>query len=118
MNAARAGKEGEDRAAAFLEGKGLRILERNYRNRRGEIDLIGFHEGYLVFVEVKYRRNAEAGLPEEAVGLQKQRQICRVADHYRAVHGIGDDRPIRYDVIAMCGERIAWYPNAFFHIYR
>ncbi len=101
--------------AAYLEDRGVEILERNYRNRYGEVDLIGKHEGYLVFVEVKYRATLAKGSPQEAVGLQKQRRICAVADYYRCVHGIPLSTPIRYDVAAVLGEQVTWYRNAFPH---
>jgi putative endonuclease len=111
------GATGEDKAAAFLMNHQMRIMERNYRTRRGEIDIIGKHEGYLVFVEVKSRTTLRKGMPEEAVTLSKQRTICRTADFYRINHGYPDTLPIRYDVLAITGENITWYQNAFPHIY-
>lgn len=111
------GSEKERLAAAYLEAHGMRILEHNYRTRHGEIDLIGRHKGYLVFVEVKYRRGDTAGNALDAVDYRKQCQICRTADTYRAVHRISADCGIRYDVLAIQGERITWIPNAFDHIY-
>lgn len=95
----------------------MEILKQNYRSRRGEIDLIGRHDGYLVFVEVKYRASGRRGTPQEAVGSAKQRVICRVADYYRCTHGIRLSTPVRYDVVAVLGEEICWYQNAFPHIY-
>lgn len=103
----------EELAAAFLAGKGMRILEQNYRDRRGELDIIGVHEGYLVFVEVKYRATGDKGSPQEAVGPRKQRTICAVADHYRYLHRMGADVPVRFDVVAVLGDEICWYRNAF-----
>ena len=104
-----------------LESEGMKISEKNFRCRQGEIDVIGFHEGYLVFVEVKYRAE-NAGHAAEAVTEAKQRKICRTADYYRYRHGIGEDRAMRYDVVAMQGTendlRIDWYKNAFFHRFR
>ncbi len=105
-------------AAAFLEAKGAKILEKNYRCRQGEIDLIARDEGYLVFVEVKYRSSRDKGAPEAAVGSQKQRKICAVADYYRLTHGLGDGTAVRYDVLAMEGREISWIRNAFPHHYR
>ena len=55
MNKRTVGKEYEERACRYLEDRGFRTAERNFRCRQGEIDIIGYHEGYLVFVEVKYR---------------------------------------------------------------
>ncbi len=117
MNKREIGTKTEELAAAYLEGRGVRIIARNFRIRQGEIDLIGYQEGYLVFFEVKYRTSRVKGLPEEAVGLQKQKQICRVADYYRSTRRIPLSTPIRYDVIAMEQDTVRWYQNAFEHIY-
>ena len=75
MNRREIGTAYEEAAAVFLEGKGVRILEKNFRCREGEIDLIGRDGEYLVFFEVKYRKNADAGFPAEAVGIAKQKKI-------------------------------------------
>lgn len=116
MNKRMLGQSKEQEAAAFLKQKGMDILECNYRNRSGEIDIIGRHEGYLVFVEVKYRQNANKGSALEAVDIRKQRQICKVANYYRMTHGIGEFTPMRYDVVGIEGDEITWIPNAFYHI--
>lgn len=116
MNTRQIGAGQEEKAAGYLEAQGMQILERNFRNRQGEIDLIGRHEGYLVFVEVKYRSSKRQGLPAEAVDLRKQRKICKVADYYRMIHHIGDNAAIRYDVVAMEADKIEWIQNAFYHI--
>lgn len=118
MNNRKVGSAQEDRAAAYLQDQGMEILERNFRNRSGEIDMIGRHEGYLVFVEVKYRSGNSQGSPAEAVDFRKQRQICKVADYYRMMHQLDDQTPIRYDVVAILGEQIRWVQNAFYHIGR
>lgn len=118
MNRRRVGTDGESRAAAFLREQGVTLLERNYRSRNGEIDLIGRDGEYLVFFEVKYRSGADMGHPEEAVGVAKQRRICRVADYYRLVRGLPQQTAVRYDVVALEGEQIRWVKNAFPHHYR
>lgn len=117
MNKRASGAAWEQKAAEYLASFGMEIKERNYRNRQGEIDIIGRHEGYLVFVEVKYRRSSEKGRASEAVTLGKQRQICRVADYYRYTHGLGEGTSVRYDVVAIQGDRIEWLKNAFPHVY-
>ncbi len=109
------GRRGEERAALYLERQGMRIAARNFTCRQGEIDVIGFHKGCLVFVEVKYRRDERRGTPESAVTLQKMEKICRTADYYRYLHHYGEERPVRYDVVAVSGEEIRWYENAFEH---
>ncbi len=118
MNTRQIGAEKEELVANYLLHNGMEILERNFRNRQGEIDIIGRHEGYLVFVEVKYRRSNRQGNPAEAVDFRKQRQICKVADYYRMIHGLGEQTMVRYDVIAVMQEEITWIKNAFYHIGR
>ncbi len=117
MNTREKGAAYEQIAAQYLQKHGITIVERNYRNRRGEIDLIGKDGDYTVFIDVKYRKDSEAGQPAEAVNYGKQRKICNVADYYRMVHHMGDFTPVRYDVVAICGAEITWYQNAFEHIY-
>lgn len=117
MNKRQLGAEKEHLAAEYLAKQGVTVLERNFRCRQGEIDLIGKQGEYLIFIEVKYRRDAEKGLALEAVGVAKQRKICRVADYYRTMHGLGDSICVRYDVVAIQGEEVVWIPNAFPHHY-
>lgn len=123
MNKRELGQQYEEKACEYMQKQGFRVLERNFQCRQGEIDIIGEQDGYLVFAEVKYRMTQIAGMAEEAVTYAKQKRICRTADYYRYMHKIGDDRPIRYDVIAIWGnkeakkEEIHWYQNAFWHIY-
>lgn len=113
MNKRETGKKYEHKAAAYLEERGVTLLERNFRCRQGEVDLIVLHENCLVFVEIKYRKNVSHGAPEEAVDKAKQLKICRVSDYYRAAHPTGRERQIRYDVVAVCDDVITWYQNAF-----
>jgi len=94
------GKAGEDLAAKYLEQHGLTIRERNYRFEHGEIDLIAEDGAELVFVEVKARRSATFGTPEEAVTEEKQDRVRAAADGYLYEHDI-DDRPCRFDVVAI-----------------
>lgn len=120
MNTRKKGAEYEQAAAGYLQQFGVKILERNYRSRRGEIDLIGKDGVYTVFFEVKYRRDDRKGAPAEAVNFAKQKTICRVADYYRMTHGMGEFSAVRYDVVAIegiGGEKITWYQNAFPHRY-
>ena len=116
MNTRKIGTEKEQKAASFLTENGLHILTRNFRCRQGEIDIIGMHEGYLVFVEVKYRKTTNCGTALEAVTPAKQGKICRVADYYRYSHRCGMDTPVRYDVLAIQGDEVRWVQNAFPHI--
>ena len=113
INKRQTGTEYESLAVRFLEKQGVKIMERNFRNRFGEIDIIGYEGDYLVFFEVKYRKDDRKGSPIEAVSPKKCHTICRVADFYRMKHGIGEFRPMRFDVIAIRGEDIQWFRNAF-----
>jgi len=99
------GNQGEDIAAAYLSSIGFRIITRNYRNKSGEIDIVAEDKETLVFVEVKTRRSKRFGLPEEAVTLQKQRQIVRAATWYLSHHNMLES-PVRFDIVAVlldCG---------------
>lgn len=113
MNTRTVGADKEETACQYLMQNGLKIKERNFRCRQGEIDIIGYDGAYLVFVEVKYRKDASKGNAVEAVGYRKQRKICRVADYYRMIHRCPDDTPIRFDVVAIDGSEINWFKNAF-----
>lgn len=97
-----AGNQGEEIAAAFLTARGFRILERNFRCRGGEIDIVARNPGdrSLVFVEVKARRDLSYGLPQLAVTPFKQRQISKAALTWLA-RNRQQDASARFDVIAI-----------------
>lgn len=120
MNKRRVGSVYEEKAAEYLEKDGYRILKRNFYCRSGEIDLIASgKEGsgsVLVFVEVKYRFSDSIGLPEEAVTPLKIKKICRAADYYRICNGIPEDHTCRFDVIAIQGDKLRHYKNAFSYV--
>lgn len=113
MNKRQTGSRYEDMAAAFLEQQGYEILNRNYRGTRGEIDMIAKDDRYLVFIEVKYRRDDKKGYPEEAVGLQKQRRIRHTAADYLYSQRYGQDVPCRFDVVSILGTEIRLIRDAF-----
>ena len=117
MNTREIGDKMEAHAAQYLASHGMRIVERNFRGRQGEIDIIGYHGDYLVFVEVKYRKSTSRGGARDAVGTDKQRRICRTADYYRYMHHLDDSTAVRYDVIAIQDDKVDWIQNAFPHIY-
>jgi putative endonuclease len=96
----RIGREGEERAVKLLRREGYRILARNYRCRHGEIDVVAFEQGEIVFVEVKSRQSREKGSALEAVTPAKQRKIARVAEQFLAERDLFD-RPCRFDVVAV-----------------
>ena len=105
----------EQKAGAYLESIGYEILEYNYRCRMGEIDIVARQGGYLVFVEVKYRRDGQTGDPLEAVDRAKQRRISRTAQYYCLTHGYGETTPCRFDVAAVLGTdgEVRLVRNAF-----
>ncbi|HTG01948.1 MAG TPA: YraN family protein [Nitrospirota bacterium] len=109
------GREGEDRAARFLEKKGYRILDRNYSAAGGEIDLIALHNDAVVFVEVKMRTSDAFGAPELAVTPQKQSRMVKAALSYikrKQFHQV----PCRFDVVAISPateKEIELIQNAF-----
>ena len=96
-NKRRVGDKYERLAAEHLQRAGYRIRERNFRCKFGEVDLIAEKDGYLVFVEVKYRSTARYGMPSEAVDARKQKRIRQAAQLYLQRTGQAD-RPLRFDV--------------------
>lgn len=107
------GREYEQQAAAFLIGQGFEIVEYNYRNRQGEIDIIAREGEYLCFVEVKYRGTDQSGYAAEAVNRAKQQNIIRVAQYYLMSHGYSEWTPCRFDVVSIDREHFTLYRNAF-----
>jgi putative endonuclease len=106
------GDDKERLACAYLRDSGLRLLERNYRCRRGEIDLVMRDADTLVFVEVRFRASTRFGTPAETVDVHKQRRLAAAAAHYLQHHPTS--LPCRFDVIAVSGtDRIDWIRNAF-----
>jgi putative endonuclease len=94
------GDAGEDMAMKLLEDKGFRILQRNYRFERGEIDIVAQDRDELVFVEVKSRHTKLFGTPEEAITPEKESFLKRTAEGYLFQHHL-EDTPCRFDVIAI-----------------
>lgn len=117
INKRRTGNTYENRACEYLIKNGVKILERNFRCRTGEIDIIGLDNGTYVFFEVKYRKNTSFGHPAEAVTYKKQQTICRVAGVYRIYKKLAETASFRFDIISILGSDITWYKNAFpYHI--
>ncbi len=119
-NSHRIGLEMENLAAQYLEYKGYHVLERRYKSRLGEIDLIAKRQELLIFVEVKYRKDLENGRPSLAVSALKQQKIRKTAmlywQQYCQRMG-GTDISCRFDVIELWKEngkyRVHHYKNAF-----
>jgi len=107
---------GEDIAARFLKKRGYRILERNYRCRMGEIDIIAMKGGVLFFVEVKTRRDTHRGHPLESITLRKQRQVIKISEFF--LMSYKREVSCRYAVIGVLldqngDSRIDFLPDAF-----
>jgi putative endonuclease len=94
------GRLAEDFAAAFLQGKGYKIIDRNFRSRFGEIDIVAEESGTLVFVEVKARWSQKFGSPVEAVTPQKLYKIRKTAEYYSLVRSRTNQK-MRIDVVAL-----------------
>ncbi len=111
------GESGEDLAVRELTARGYAILDRRYRTRHGEIDIVAEHNATIVFVEVRARASAEFGRAAETVTDQKKRKVTAMAVEYLARHRI-TNRPCRFDVVAIDdalgpAPAIVVYPNAF-----
>jgi putative endonuclease len=94
------GASGEEQACRHLRARGYVILDRNYRCRSGEIDIVARHGATTVFVEVKERRGASHGEAIESVSAGKRRRIVRAASLYAATRGLSE-QPLRFDVVAI-----------------
>lgn len=112
-----AGREAEESVCAYLRESGLEIVERNFRGRGGEIDVIARDGDVLAFVEVRFREEDGHGLPEESVGPAKRRRIVAAARAYLATIPPGSWKEARFDVAAVDGSgrapAIRYYPAAF-----
>lgn len=112
----RLGTLGEQAAAAFLEGKGFRIVAKNHRTRRGEVDLVADDGNVLAFVEVRTRATDAFGSPAATVDLRKQRRIVLAARDFLA-RWQGPERAVRFDVVAVLdaagGPVLEHIPDAF-----
>jgi len=108
---------GEEQAVAYLLREGFEVLERNWRYKRAEIDIVARENGILVFVEVKTRAGTGFGRPEEMVDGRKRRLIIDASQAY--MRAVGYDWEIRFDIVAVIGVpgggcQINLYRDAFF----
>ncbi len=110
------GEWGENTALKFLTGQGLLLVERNFRSPDGEIDLILTDQDQLVMVEVKTRKDAEFGLPEDAITEEKIEHLASAADWFLQKHPDQVDN-WRIDVVSIIGTpnkgepQIEWFQN-------
>jgi putative endonuclease len=113
MRAARDGALAERLAADYLSAQGLTVVERNYRCRMGEVDLILHDRGTLVFAEVRLRSRADFGGAAGSITPSKQSRIVAAARHYLAGK---PERPCRFDVLLLdrlAPDAIEWIKDAF-----
>jgi putative endonuclease len=104
------GQAGEDRALEYLAGRGLSLVERNFRCKVGEIDLVMHDQGCLVFVEVRRRDSRDYGGAIASVTPAKQRRMVRAAQFYLLRYR--QLPPCRFDVVAIDGDGLNWLRNA------
>ena len=118
-NKRQVGDEKETIACDFLIKNNYDVLEKNFRTRQGEIDIVAFHkeQKVLVFVEVKYRKDIRKGHPFEAINLNKIKKICKMSLFYINLKKINVEKTkIRYDVIGILGKKITHLENAFSYL--
>ncbi len=111
----RVGDAGEQRAEAFLRQRGLKPLERNWKCRHGEIDLIMLDRQTLVFVEVRLRTPLGFADSAESVDYHKQRKLIQAASMFLARHPARAEQPCRFDVVGLEGRdgELSWIRDAF-----
>jgi putative endonuclease len=106
------GQKAEEKAALYLKDKGYEILERNYRYRRSEIDIIARKENLIVFVEVKFRSGNSYGDPEISVNEKKGSQVLIGAENYLFEKDWNGE--VRFDIISILSDRsIEHFEDAF-----
>ena len=115
MNTREIGNKYEDLACEYLENEGLRIIERNYRCKIGEIDIKARDdsENCLVFAEVKYRKSSMQGGADFAVDYKKQNKIKKVAGVYLMHRKIASSSFCRFDCVMITGSEVNYVKNAF-----
>jgi len=112
VNKKEQGQEGEGHARSFLEKAGYRFLAANTQTRYGEVDLVMEKGTTVVFVEVRVRGSNSYGSPAETVTKAKQKKVAKAAIAYAKEQGL-TKRPLRFDVVAIEGNKINHIPNAF-----
>ena len=112
MNTRKKGNIGEDIATMYLAKQGYVILERNFRAKHGEIDIIAKHGPYFVFIEVKRRLSEKFGLPREAVTYAKQKTIAQCAKIWLVKNKLYG-APARFDVVEVLNDEVTLIQDAF-----
>ena len=123
VNTRQAGAHWERSAESFLVAQGLRLLQRNFSSRMGEIDLIMEDDKTIVFVEVRYRKNSHFGGGVESITIHKQNKISRTAAWYLVKNPHRAEQFCRFDIISIGSissdpqikdQGIDWIQNAFY----
>jgi putative endonuclease len=107
------GRDGETRAAAFLEEKGVRIIARNVRSPCGEVDIVALDGETLVFVEVKAWSSYGIENLQYGIDLKKQRRIIETAKYFLASHREYNEMTVRFDVVFVGKESVTHLASAF-----
>lgn len=110
------GKIGEELATKYLQDNSIKIIQRNFYCKFGEIDIIAKDKNELVFVEVKTRTNSKYGNPSDAVGLKKQNHLQKSIEYYLYSNGITKEK-IRIDVIEIYLNQDKYKLNHIKNIY-
>ncbi len=107
----------EELALRHLKKKGLKFLQKNYHCRLGEIDLVMCDQDCIVFIEVRYRENADFGNGLDTVNKSKQQKLIKTAQLYLIQKGLYEKVPARFDVVSISGSKLTpeliWVKNAF-----
>ncbi|MCR4605979.1 MAG: YraN family protein [Eubacterium sp.] len=118
VNTRKIGTEKESLACDYLVNNGYKVVERNFHaGRFAEVDIIAESgDGYLCFVEVKFRTDDEHGGYTGAVDDKKIKNICRGADYYIRRNRIPDDTPMRFDIVYILGDEVSLVQDAFEYV--
>lgn len=110
------GDKGEKIALKYLLKQNLKLIERNFSCRVGEIDLIMQHQDFICFIEVKLRTSKNFGGALQSITLQKRAKIIKTAKFYLSKNNLLDLMPVRFDVVLLEGRdyRLEWIQNAFY----
>lgn len=110
------GQQAEEAAHRYLQQQGLKPLARNWRCKRGELDLVMLEGDTVVFVEVRYRQHQGWGGALESIDARKRSKLCLAAEHFLLEHPRWRSQPCRFDVIAWSNDlngTPSWIKNAF-----
>ncbi len=107
------GQQAEELVCQHLQKEGLKLIDRNYRCRLGEIDLIMQEANDLIFIEVRYRENIFFGNGAESVTRTKQNKLIKAASYYLQQQKLHESINCRFDVVSLSSRGLEWIKNAF-----